>query len=241
MAATRSDLAQIALVQGDFSKARKLLEENLTRYKALGEQYYTAFLLYLLACTYFLSRDDREQAQKLAQESLALFKEVGSRQLIARVLCLLGQIALVAGEDEQARSLLEESLATFKTMEDRFGAAEAHIALARLAASQGDEEAARALYKTSWELLGSAGAKELNAACLEGFGEVLLAANATERAVELWAIAATVRAAIVAPMPPIYRVSYVQAVATARQRLGEEAFQAAWARGRELPLEQVQF
>ena len=241
MASTREDLAQIALVQSDFSKARKLLEENLTRYKALGEQYYTAHSLYLLACAHFLSRDDRARAQKLAEESLALFKEVGNRRLIAHVLSLLGQIALVANEDDRARSLLEESQATFKTVEDRFGAAETHIALARLTASQGNEEAARVLYQTSWKLLGTSGAKELNAACLEGFGEVLLATDAAEQAVRLWALAASVRAAIVAPMPPVYRASYVQAVATARQHLGEEAFQSAWAQGRELPLEQVQF
>jgi tetratricopeptide (TPR) repeat protein len=240
MASTRADLAQIALVQSDFSRARKLLEENLTRYKALHEQYYTAHSLYLLACTHFLSRDDRAQAQALAEESLALFKEVGNRRLIAHVLSLLGQIALTAHEDAKARSLLEESQATFKTVEDRFGAAETHIALARLAASQGDEEAARALYETSWELLSTSGAKELNAACLEGFGEVLLSEGAAEHAVRLWAIAASVRAAIVAPMPPVYRASYVQSVATARQWLGEEAFQSAWAQGREMPLEQVQ-
>jgi hypothetical protein len=57
--------------------------------------------------------------------------------------------------------------------------------------------------------------------------------------VQLWGITATVRAAIVAPMPPIYRPDYIQAVATARESLSEEAFQTAWIEGSRTPLEQA--
>ena len=57
---------------------------------------------------------------------------------------------------------------------------------------------------------------------------------------KLWALAASIRAAIVAPTPPVYRVPYVQAVTTARERLGEERFLAVWNEGRTLSLEQVQ-
>src|SRR5205085_3379974 len=95
-------------------------------------------------------------------------------------------------------------------------------------------------YEESWALLRAIGAKELSAACLEGYGQVLLAQGALRPAVRLWAAAATVRAAIVAPMPPVYRQAYLQAVATARTRLGEGDFQAAWADGHKIPLEQVQ-
>lgn len=240
MAVTREDLALIALSQGDFSKARKLMEENLTRYRALGEQYHTAFTLFLLAHSYFLSRENLAKARMLAQESLALFREVGNRQYIAYVLNLQGQLALVAREYAEAHTLLEEALSIFDTLEDRFGRADTRIALARLATLQGDKEAARLHYQESWKLLRATEMKDVMATCLEGFGEVLLAEGAPERAVQLWAAAAALRAAIVAPLPPIYRSSYVQAVARARQLLGEQGFQTAWAQGRETPLDRLQ-
>jgi hypothetical protein len=88
-------------------------------------------------------------------------------------------------------------------------------------------------------LLRTISAKEPSISCLEGYGEVLVARGAAGDAVKLWATAATVRADIIAPMPPIYRTSYIQAVATARQLLGDEAFRSAWAEGHKIPLEQV--
>ena len=47
------------------------------------------------------------------------------------------------------------------------------------------------------------------------------------------------RAAIVAPMPLVYRTSYNKAVALAREQLGAKAFQEIWAEGHALTLEQV--
>ena len=66
-----------------------------------------------------------------------------------------------------------------------------------------------------------------------------MALGEPRKAVRLWGTAATVRAAIMAPMPPIYRTSYIQAVATARERLGEQAFRSAWVEGHKTPLEQA--
>ncbi len=240
MAATRESLAQVAIAQADYARAISLLEKNLARYNASGERYRAAYPLYLLARAHFLSRGDLTQARLLAEESLALFKAVGNRRLTASVLSLLGQISLAQHEHTRARSLLEEGVDAFKALGDRFGRAEALVALARLTLQEGRLAEAQALYTGSQELLHDTEARELNAACLEGYGELLVAQGEPERAVRLWALAASVRASIVAPIAPVYRVSYVQAIATARERLGEERFRAAWTEGRSLTLEQVQ-
>ena len=83
------------------------------------------------------------------------------------------------------------------------------------------------------------GDRELAAACLEGYGEVLVAQGKAKSAVQLWWIAAAVRAEIVAPIPPIYRPDYIQAVAVARKSLDEEAFQMAWTKGSHTSLDHV--
>ena len=242
--ATREALAQVAITQGDYSKAQSLLEKNIASYFARDEQYRVAYPLFLLARMLFLSQWDRVEARARAEESLALFRAVGNKRFIAYTLSLLGQIVLIEERDAgNASSMVEESIAIFKSIADRFGTAEARIALARVQSFEGKHEAARACYQESWQLLKTMDAKEVSAACLEGYGEVLVALGtreATNLAVKLWGTAATVRAAIVAPMPQVYRTAYRQALALARERLGEAAFQSAWAEGHSLPLEQVE-
>ena len=114
------------------------------------------------------------------------------------------------------------------------------MALGRQANAEGDYKSAQTAFAESWELLRTTGAKEHSVSCLEGYGEVLALQNEPVRAVQLWATAATVRAAIIAPMPPVYRVSYRQALALARQQLSEETFQSAWAEGHNSTLDAVQ-
>ncbi len=238
VASTSHALAQAAISQCDYTKALLLLEEDLASYKMRGEQYGTAYPLFLMAFALFLSRGDQAKAREMAEESLALFRAVGNRRLIAFVNILLAEILRVEREDDRARSILEESLATFKVMGERSGSATALMSLARFLTYRGEHEAALSAYKESWELVQAVGDRELAATCLEGCGEVLVAQGEARRAVQLWGIAAAVRAAIVAPMPPVYRSDYIQAVSAARESLSEEAFQAVWMEGSRTPLEQ---
>ena len=238
--ATREALAQIAITQCHYSRAKQLLQENITSYQARGDRYRLPLTLFFLAQALFLSHEDLNAARSLAEESLTLFRTVGNKRLMAYNQNLLGQILYMETQNyNDATVLLEESLAIFKVMEERSGIADTLMALAYLAVSQGRYEAARAYYTESWQLLHVIGAKDLCAACIEGFGEVLVSMDDPRRAVHLWGTAATVRATIMAPIPPIYRISYNQAVAGAREKLGDEAFQEAWAEGHRTPLEQV--
>ncbi len=238
-ASTREALAQVAIAQCDYDRAHALLEQNLIFYRAQGEQYSTAYPLYHLARAGFLARGDGTQARSLAEESLALFRSVGNRRLIAYTLNLLGEISGVEGEEERARAMLEESLTIFKAIGERFGTAEALISLARVAANRGEYEVALSFYEESWELLRVIGARERAATTLEGYGELLAAQGALRQAVQVWGTAAMIRAAIVAPMPPVYRATYNRSVAAARERLSAEIFQVAWQEGSRTPWEQV--
>jgi hypothetical protein len=136
--------------------------------------------------------------------------------------------------------MLEESLATFRAVGDRSGAADALLSLAVLKARQGESEAARTAFVESWELIRAIGAQETAARCLERAGAFAVAQGRPEQAVPLWGTASTIRAAIVAPRPPVYRASYIEAVARAREQLGDERFQELWTQGHQAPWEQVE-
>ena len=241
-ASTRSALAQIAMVQCDFNRANALLAENQAAYSASGGQDGVAYTLCLQALSLFLSRSDLAEARKRAEESLAMFKAVGNRRFVAYASNLLGEILLAQGDEESAplRSMLEEGLATYRTVNDRLGAVDALMSLALLATRQGENEAARAALVEGWDLVRAIGGRETAARCLERAGVLAAAQERPEQAVPLWGAASTIRADIVAPMPPVYRPVYVEAVAQAREQLGDEPFQALWMQGHQTPWEQVE-
>ena len=82
-------------------------------------------------------------------------------------------------------------------------------------------------------------AKNLIASALEGGGAVATAQGEPGWAARLFGTTRALREAIGAPLPPVYRAGYEQAVATARTALGEEAFATALAEGETMTLEQT--
>src|SRR5207253_1697455 len=166
-----------------------------------------------------IMKNNYKIAHRLLEETLHIYQTLGDVQKTIWTRYALAQVAISQCDYSKARSLLEESLAIFKGIGERSGTAMALISFARILAYRCEHVAAQACYKESWDLLGANGDKELIAACLEGYGEVLVAQGEAKWAVQQWGIAATVRAEIVAPMPPIYRPDYIQAVASARESL----------------------
>jgi hypothetical protein len=75
--------------------------------------------------------------------------------------------------------------------------------------------------------------------CLEGLAGVASAQARPERAARLFGAAAALRELINHPLPPVSRSDYERDVAAARALIDEQFFEAAWAKGRALTLEQA--
>jgi len=233
-------LAQISTAQGEYVRARTLLEESRGLYSTLGDQRRLNWVLYLLARVLFLSKGDLAEAQALAEQSLALMREFKDTWIMHEVLHLLGQMHLHQGDLALARELFEASLATGKERPwDRSTTVMAQIGLARVLALQGEGEEARALCQRSLALVRDMGNKECIAACLEGLGAVGAVQGQPAWSVRLWGAAEALRQHIGAPLPPVYRTDYERSVATAQAHLGEKPFAAAWAQGRTMTPEQA--
>ncbi|MHB8595942.1 MAG: tetratricopeptide repeat protein [Ktedonobacteraceae bacterium] len=238
----RNDLARVATRQGDYTRARSLLEKNLSLYRTREDAYSRAYPLLLLAIVLFFTKGNQEIARSLAEESLEIFRGIGDRRLAAFTLQLLGELSLFQGTIEKAQAYCEECISLFRDLDDRSGVAQSLLTFSRALAYKGDGTAAYNACKESWILLREVGDSEQRATCLEQVGELIAASDKPEqleKAVQLWGKAATLRATLVAPMPPIYRTSYGKAVASAREQLGTERFQAAWAVGRNMSVGQI--
>lgn len=225
-------LATIARRQGHYERAYALLEECVALSQTLGDPWQLGWMLTQLGWTHLVAQGDLSRAASLAEQGLALVRGVGNRLYYARVLGMLGEIRRQQGKLDEARMLLEEGLAFFKEKALQNGVFEFQMSLARLLAQQGQVMEAQALYYENRALLPAAGQKLLIAEYLEGWGVVLATLGAPERAARLWGAAEVLREAIDSPMFPIYREEYAQAVTTARTRLRNDAFVAAWNEGR---------
>ena len=77
------------------------------------------------------------------------------------------------------------------------------------------------------------------AGCLAGLAQVAGAAGDAEGAARLFGAAEALRQAIGAPIHPPESALYESCIEAVRCRLGRQAFEAAWAEGRALSLEQA--
>jgi non-specific serine/threonine protein kinase len=113
------------------------------------------------------------------------------------------------------------------------------IYLGGIAREQGDGARARARLTEALDIIRHIGAKWETTVCLEEMGKVAAAENQPERAARLWGAAEKLRGGIHSSLTPVVRAALEKAIASARMAMGEEAFAAAWATGREMTMEEA--
>jgi predicted ATPase len=228
----------LAWAQGDYAPAQTFYENSLALRRELGDKRGIATALNNLGIV-AQRQGDYERTQALYEEALALFRNLGDRTNVARLLDNLGVMAHDKGDDTQARAFYEESLTLRRALDDKSGLANVFMNLGEVAQSQGQSTQAISHYVESLALRSELGDKEGIAYCLEGLAEVAGARGQPKRAARLWGAAAALREAIGAPIPPTERPRYDQAIAAAYAQFDAAAFDAAFAAGRSMSLDQV--
>jgi len=137
------------------------------------------------------------------------------------------------------RALYEESLVIKQELGDHGSISSALCNLGDVACAQGDYERAWTLYEESVALCQQMGDKRGSAEGLEGLAAAAGAMERHRQAVLLWRVAATIREAIVAPLPPNDQVEQDAQVSILKETLGAEGFAAAWVVAEGLSLEET--
>jgi tetratricopeptide (TPR) repeat protein len=150
-----------------------------------------------------------------------------------------GEAARDRGCSEQAVAILEESLALSQELGDAQDSAYALSALGQLARQRGEHGRARVLYTQSLYLAKNLDDKSGIAGCLEGIAGVAEQAGQPERAAQLLGAAEALRTEISGPLSPAEHPIYDHDVAAVQAVLAEGVFQAAWAAGKALSLEEA--
>lgn len=250
--------AWAALAAGDKARQTKLLEESLTLYRSLVQQFPEDLTLHrglIAALTgaghMALSAGDYPALEGVCEESLALCRQVGERWREAEALHLLALGYARRGEEARGRALCEASLAICREIGEWGGTCIQLLSLGCFTWRRGDPAGAQQYVEASLAASQQSAMPILVAPCLIWLGIILVARGQPTSAARLWGTAERigellgVTAQQLFDLPlhreldPAARTYYAQAEAAARAHLSEAAFAAAWAEGRSMSPDQA--
>ena len=172
---------ELALGQGDPTKAVALLEESLDLYRGFGDEKGIAIVLAELGQA-ARAQGNYDRATALSEEGFARSRAVGHRDAAAIALNTLGHIECKRGHLGSAKARHEESLVYFRAVGNKRGVAYTLSSLAVAALDGGETEHGRSLSEESLSLYTELGDKAGMALALTNLGDVARERGQDERA-----------------------------------------------------------
>ena len=236
-----------SLVSGDRDRAQALFEQSLPLLRETGDRLRAAVTAGVVGHLLALRHQDAN-ASEMLDESQTLLKESSNGELTgpdriqqllneALVYNFLGQIRLSQADYEPASQLFAQGLAAARRAPDRFTMLISLYDLAASSHAQGDLSSAAAHLSEGLSLAAEAGDKTSSAYYLRGLALMATPRDNPQRAVHLLAAASALMEAngsgwLHAFLPGGRRGD--EALAALRSRLGDAAFEKAWAYGRSI-------
>jgi hypothetical protein len=150
-----------------------------------------------------------------------------------------GEVTRLEGDYGAAEQLYQQALAVFRQLGSPWGANIVLQNLAYIAQHHGDYDRAKSLFaeglRTSLELRDG----PATANCLAGLAGIVGILGQRQQAARLFGAAEALRDILGAQIQPGDRPDYESSLATARAQLDPITFEAAWAEGRAMALEQA--
>jgi tetratricopeptide (TPR) repeat protein len=231
-------LGGVAAGQGDPSAAAARYAESLRLYEALGDQAGVASILGSLGDA-AIEQGDFARARAHYEESRALWRALGNDEGVAAKLLDFGELAYLQGDYSGAHSLWAEGLAQ---MRDRGYVKYTSYALGLLGQAAyrlGDTEQAAAQFRESLQIARDLGDPRRIGRCLAGLALVAARQGAGERAARLLAANEALYVAHGIRRSAPWQAEHDRDVAACRAAVDPSTWQAAWAAGEALSLEQA--
>ncbi|MBA2440039.1 MAG: tetratricopeptide repeat protein [Thermoleophilaceae bacterium] len=228
----------IAVIQGEYASARELAEQGLELYRLLGDLPGTVRSLSNLGAI-LLAEGRAEDAVSALDESIALSRNLPDRRIAALALNNRGDVALTQGDFGAAAALFGESLALLQEVGDTANIARSLFNLGAAALGCGKTSQALELLRESVSISATIGDKEDVAWCLVGLAAVATQGSDPVRGAVILGAADALLEGMGALMKPFERRLQGRTLAAIREQLDARSFDAAWAQGRGLTVEQA--
>ncbi len=204
--------------------------------RKLADRLQMAWALALLGYTML---PEPQTATPIVEESLAIFRDLHHLPGIAQALNILGEIARFSGDDSRAQHLYEECLTVSQQTGERRRIVFMYNNLAFIALHQGEGEQARDLARQGLELARAMHNRHLMATTLTTLAGSLGMLGQPRQALRLLSASESGLERMGAFHQPNDQREVDGIIAAVRAQLDEATFQAAWAEGRTLSLEQA--
>ncbi len=223
----------IANAKRDYARAKTLQDESL-KIGFASKNSNSLGVIYMNLGYLALQQGDYLAAQRHHLESLAYRRKLGTKWLITISLRNVADTLCLQGDYQQAQPFYDEALALDQSLGNRIYEADTLCRLGIAAAHQGKNDAAESFLTACLEIYRDRVHPTGIAKCLSGFAELRRKQGYLEQAARLLAYGETSQKA----MYPVELIEYERSVAALRAQLSETDFNAAWAEGRAMPLEQ---
>jgi predicted ATPase/transcriptional regulator with XRE-family HTH domain len=224
---------------GDFEKASMLLDQALSMSREIGDKYRAGMSLADLGMVARDHQDDSARAIDYFSEALSLFQAVGDNQGIGCSFYYLAQVKMLNGKLDKARQLWQEGLDLFRREGDKSHIAWGLQGIGDVAFLDGELGQATEIYRESLKYLSEVMDQPAIAFLFEALAQVAAAEKRSERASILWGASDKLRQTLEMLLEPAFQRFYRTLIPTVRTQLGEQAFEAAWAKGRGMTLAQA--
>ena len=238
MARSLGALGFVAHRRGDYKESRRLRDEGAALAREVGDRAALVTLLDALGWV-ALAQGDLPAARSVAEETEALCRELRDRWTAAHPRMLLGEIARSSGDYDLAARLYQESLDLHRQVAHKQGAAICLHNLGHVAIHQGDLQRARARLAESLDLGREIGDTYHLAMCCAAVAGIAVRSGRARQAAQLCAAAVAALDGIGARLETVDLDEFSRNQSLARDQLGKAAFDADWAEGRAMSLDQA--
>ena len=232
-------VSMLSYVRGEVDRTVDAVERSIAASRAAGDSEALATALLGRGLT-SLSGGDLDAADRILREALAMLRERDDRSGAALGLLGLAQVALARGDFEQAMEMLAEAEAASRSVEDWFTLVAVLSSQALAARLRGDEAGTSALLRESVGLAGMLGDAWHVVYGVTGLAGEAARRGRAKRAARLFGAAQTICETMGVDVPsPAWRARNDRDLALARELLDAETFEAAWAEGRAMKLDEA--
>ncbi len=224
--------------EGDWLRARPLLEEAVAISRQIGDRAILAGALGTLGAT-AISQGDYTAARSFLTESLASLPEVDDKHTSGWTLSYLGDLSRAQHDDEQAQRFYAEGIDQFKAIGDINSVGYPIRRLGVLQLQRGDYQHARELFEESLALNTKVDYPKGIAACLQALAELALRQGQLIRTAKLLGAAEARLHSVAGQLFPTDQVEYDRTVTALHAQLNAASLDAARAEGRAMTVPQA--
>jgi tetratricopeptide (TPR) repeat protein len=238
---TLSNAGWLAQIQGQYEAANTFYEDGLALARQTGSAELISLMLHSLGAAAG-RQGNYHRAEATMSEAVAIEQEAAGGEMTPQLAILLNNLSIAVrhlGDYERSAALLQKSLDFKRTQGDQLGIAASLANLAKLAILRQDYAGAESYFRESLALRQTLGNRVGMLYSLSGLAESAMLRGEAVRGARLYSTSQALHQEFGVPITPEDRKQHDRHVAALGEQLGQADFEATWAMGKSMTMDQA--